>query len=296
MRRAELFPQHGRVGLLLLICGEALILIRVRPLSDFYFPVVWLGYILFLDAAVYTYAGRSLLLQARGLFLASFAFSAVFWWLFELFNQFVQNWVYIGGENYSGLSYVAIASIDFSTVLPAVWVSAIFVDALLPRFGRAVSHRTTVPAGVLALELIAGAFCLILPIAYPRYFFGLIWGCTFLLLDPINHYFGRPSVIAAVWRGDWRLPVSFSLGALTCGFFWEAWNYWSLPKWIYTIPYVDRWHVFEMPLPGYLGYLPFGLELFAMANFVLPLLRAGKLSLEIPFAAPKSTSSQRAAS
>ena len=54
-----------------------------------------------------------------------------------------------------------------------------------------------------------------------------------------------------------------------CGFFWEAWNFWAMPKWEYVIPYVNQLHVFEMPLIGYAGYLPFGLELFAMANFVL---------------------------
>ena len=48
------------------------------------------------------------------------------------------------------------------------------------------------------------------------------------------------------------------LAALACGFFWELWNWHSLAKWIYTVPYVDRWHGFEMPLLGYAGYLPFG--------------------------------------
>jgi hypothetical protein len=50
---------------------------------------------------------------------------------------------------------------------------------------------------------------------------------------------------------------------LLTAFFWEFWNYWAYPKWIYTIPFVDFWHIFEMPLLGYGGYLPFSLELFA---------------------------------
>jgi hypothetical protein len=37
-----------------------------------------------------------------------------------------------------------------------------------------------------------------------------------------------------------------------------------------------------MPLLGWLGYLPFGLELFAMTNFVLPLLGFQPLTLELP--------------
>jgi hypothetical protein len=38
------------------------------------------------------------------------------------------------------------------------------------------------------------------------------------------------------------------------------WNFFSLAKWQYSIPYVHRFLVFEMPILGFAGYLPFGLE------------------------------------
>jgi len=47
------------------------------------------------------------------------------------------------------------------------------------------------------------------------------------------------------------------------------WNWPSAAKWIYTVPYVDRWHVFEMPLLGYAGYLGFGLECAVVVEWVL---------------------------
>ena len=53
---------------------------------------------------------------------------------------------------------------------------------------------------------------------------------------------------------------ALSLGALVCGLFWEMWNFYSAAKWVYTVPYVFRYLLFEMPLLGYGGYLPFGLE------------------------------------
>ena len=62
--------------------------------------------------------------------------------------------------------------------------------------------------------------------------------------------------------------------ALVCGFFWELWNWQSVAKWVYTVPGVQRWHVFEMPLLGYAGYLPFGLECLMIAERVLPDWRA----------------------
>lgn len=287
----EAETEHGRAGLALLLLGELMILVRVRPLSDLYFPVIWLGYILFMDAAVYAQTGASPFVRARKLFLVSFALSAVFWWTFELLNTDVQNWIYIGGGAYTGLPFAVIASIDFSIVLPAVWVSALFICALLPGREPQMLRQTSVPSRLLWLELSAGIVCLTLPLVFPRYAYGLIWGCAFLLLDPLNHALGRPSMIGAVWRGRWRPPVSFALGALMCGFFWEAWNYWSLPRWIYNIPYVGFAHIFEMPLLGWSGYLPFGLELFAMANFALWLLRLPPLTLDVP--AERETASRK---
>jgi hypothetical protein len=62
-----------------------------------------------------------------------------------------------------------------------------------------------------------------------------------------------------------------------CGFFWEMWNFYTYPKWIYRIPFVDFFRIFEMPLLGYFGYLPFSLELFALYHFVIGLIKPGKI-------------------
>ena len=50
------------------------------------------------------------------------------------------------------------------------------------------------------------------------------------------------------------------------------WNSLSYPKWVYVVPWVDYLHVFEMPLLGYGGYLPFALELYALYHLVVGLL------------------------
>jgi hypothetical protein len=80
-----------------------------------------------------------------------------------------------------------------------------------------------------------------------------------------------------VERGDWRPVIALSVGALICGFFWEMWNFYSDPKWIYHTPGAQFLHVFEMPLLGYAGYIPFALELYALRNFLWP--RAPRLRL-----------------
>ncbi len=36
-----------------------------------------------------------------------------------------------------------------------------------------------------------------------------------------------------------------------------------MPKWVYDVPFVGSLKLFEMPILGYGGYLPFALEVFA---------------------------------
>ncbi len=67
-------------------------------------------------------------------------------------------------------------------------------------------------------------------------------------------------ILLDIGRGDWRLSISSAMAALFCGWFWEMWNYYSLAKWEYAVPFVHRYQIFEMPVLGYAGYLPFGLE------------------------------------
>ena len=84
------------------------------------------------------------------------------------------------------------------------------------------------------------------------------------ICDPHHHFWdlrpqSTPYQRYHLRRGDWQQVVAFGIGAMICGWFWEMWNFWAIPKWYYTIPYVDFAHVFEMPVLGYLGYFPFGL-------------------------------------
>ena len=86
---------------------------------------------------------------------------------------------------------------------------------------------------------------------------------------------GEPHVFSGLAAGDWRLVVASALAALFCGFFWEMWNYYSLAKWQYSIPFVHRFLIFEMPVLGYAGYIPFGLECSAI-GLALEALRTSR--------------------
>jgi len=59
-----------------------------------------------------------------------------------------------------------------------------------------------------------------------------------------------------------------AMAGLICGFFWELWNSQSLAHWVYTVPFVHDFKIFEMPILGYAGYLPFGLECVVVASLL----------------------------
>ena len=52
------------------------------------------------------------------------------------------------------------------------------------------------------------------------------------------------------------------------GFNWEFWNFWAYTKWIYTVPIPEMPQIFEMPILGFLGFGPFGLETFAFWTLI----------------------------
>src|SRR6185437_14644291 len=92
----------------------------LRPLSDFYFFPLWLGYVLFVDGIVELRTGTSLFARDKRRFVLLFASSVPFWWIFEWMNRYLHNWHYHSPANYPSLAYFALASIAFSTVIPAV--------------------------------------------------------------------------------------------------------------------------------------------------------------------------------
>ena len=247
---------------------------RIGPWRYTFFAL-WLGFILVLDGLNVARSGTSPLRRSKPGFIGLFLCSSPFWWVFEGLNVPVQNWHYMLDQPYSPLAYFLIASLNFSTVLPAVMeIAELYasIPALRPRLRPpAVGPRVS---RVWAAALLGiGVLCVVLPFLFPRYTFGLIWLCLVFLLDPINNLAGRKSALGHLLSRDWRFLVTLPVAGITCGFFWEMWNVFASPKWYYTVPFVGAApHLFEMPLPGYLGYLPFAVELFAMYQFLLLLV------------------------
>ncbi len=270
-RKPKTFSRLGWLGLgLIVVCWTLNWMSPGLRTSIFFFPL-WMGYILFMDGLVFWRRGDSLASRSGKRFARLFLVSIPAWWLFELMNLRTRNWEYLGREYIADIPYFILSSICFSTVMPAVFETAEWVRSF-HWIGRICADRP--PAAVEASgaarlgAIAAGAAMIALTLLWPEYFYPLVWGGFFLVLDPVNNWLGRPSLLAELCAGQWRPLMCLSFGALICGFFWEMWNYHSYPKWIYHTPGVGAPRIFEMPLPGYLGYAPFGWELYALSHFL----------------------------
>jgi len=263
-RRRRPFPPHGWIGILALAAAEALLFRRVEPVATFFTPIAWTAYILTADAAVLALTNRSRLHDAPITLARMALLSIPLWLIFEAYNLRLQNWTYVGVPREWPLALLGYAW-SFATITPAIFESSDLVQALLPPL-PGEPWKISRPAENACLA--AGAACLILPLAVPQriaaYLFALLWLGFLLLLDPINRRLGLPSFLGDLSEGFRRRVYGFFAAGWICGWLWEFWNYWAAGKWHYIFPMFQQTKIFEMPAPGYLGFLPFALECFSM--------------------------------
>jgi hypothetical protein len=267
------WPWWGWVGLLLLVSSWFLAWNRFDWLGDWQrmtFTPIWLGYILVINAWTFRREGQCLLSHERSYFLLLFPLSSLFWWYFEYLNRFVQNWFYLGVTDFSPVEYTVLASLSFSTVLPAVmstqqWLRSLFGldDIPVQHVANVWSSRT-----VATILLLLSSLALFLLGILPDLLFPFLWFAPLLLLYGLQGIRGEPDLVQEFHRRGWQVVYLPALSALQCGILWELWNYQSVAKWVYEVPFVDRFKIFEMPVAGFTGYLPFGIECLAIALLI----------------------------
>ncbi len=263
-RRPRAFPAYGWLGWIALVCAEVLLFARVEPVATYFTPIAWSAYILIADAAVLALTNRSRLNDAPVVVARMALLSIPLWLIFEAYNLRLQNWTYVGVPLPWPAAYLGYGW-SFATITPAIFETSDLVQALLPplpgepwKIARATENTL----------IISGAACLMIPLAIPQqiaaHLFALVWIGFLLFLDPINRRLGLPSFLGDLAEGFRRRLYGFVLAGWICGWLWEFWNDWAAAKWLYTFPMFQRWKIFEMPAPGFLGFLPFALECFVM--------------------------------
>lgn len=277
-----MFRRYGVLGIAMVLFAQLNFIFQLQPFANWYFPIIWFGYIFLVDAVTYSLNRESLMMDRPRIFIILLALSAVVWWVFEAIGWVLGNWYYGGTEGFGGhAEKLLFASISFSTVIPAVFETSILLKSvhLFDKVRLEEEHR--ISRNLLYGMMFVGVLSFVGPVFWPSLLYPFIWISFLLILDPINYMNKRPSIISHLRDRRLSIPVSIFAGATVCGFLWEFWNYWAIPKWYYTIPFVDFLKVFEMPILGYLGYGPFGLELFAMYHFFMWLIHESKGSVKL---------------
>ncbi len=269
------FPWWGWLGLVAGMLAWILAWNRFpwfEKLQPHTFAPLWFSYILVVNALSHRRTGHCLMIDRPGYFLVLFPFSALFWWFFEYLNRFVQNWYYVGVQ-FPAWEYFLYATLPFSTVLPAVLSTQNWIASGIRVESRSESHPVSAHVGPTAIAwatLIASGAGLAVIGVWPNYLFPLLWVSPLLIIVSLQELMGETHIFSQHRSGGWRNIVSAALAALICGFFWEMWNVFSLARWEYGIPFVHRFLVFEMPILGYAGYLPFGLECMTIGRIIDP--------------------------
>jgi hypothetical protein len=257
-------PAHGWLGLLSLAGAEWLMFHGVEPVAMYFTPIAWTAYLLITDAAVLAITGHSRLHDAPRRFGGMALLSIPLWMLFEAYNLRLHNWIYIGLPMAWPAAIFGYAW-SYATITPAILETADLIESLrwFPP-----ARPVMLSSGAERAMMIAGALCLAVPLVLPRqtgaYLFGLVWIGFYLALDPANHRLGLPSLIGDFAQGRRGRSYSLLVSGWICGWLWEFWNYWAAAKWNYVFPIFQGWKIFEMPAPGYLGFLSFALECFVM--------------------------------
>jgi hypothetical protein len=141
-----------------------------------------------------------------------------------------------------------------------------------------VAFSTVVPIMVESWWLVAGRLCApagLLAWLHHRRWYSLGAAAVIAIVPLVNHVF---------WfnQGIWLIPALVFLpflraercsnshfiralggSALLAGVAWEAFNYPAGTHWEYLI-LAGAPHLFYMPLPGYLGFIPFALSMMAV--------------------------------
>jgi len=259
------------LGIIVLLLGLWMATFGVRPWIDYDFLVIWVGFLLITDSLAFLLSGASLFTDMRAFFQLAIM-SSFFWWLWEGFNIQLTNWAYLNEPLYTHMEWGFFSTLAFATVIPHLMISTNIVQGLLPKQWRGFrtgSFSPNVAYTIVACGILLAGLVLLFPIQL----FPFVWLTIFLILDPLNAKAGRASLLVQWKMRNYRPFILLAVASLLAGLGWETLNYF-VPKWVYpvvpwfwTLPAPITTLYAEMPLAGFIGYIPFIFSAFAFVVF-----------------------------
>ncbi len=267
---ARTLPPYGLAGILIILAGEVLLFAGARWITQWFTPIMWTGYILFLDGVILSRKGTSLLSRYPREFAILALISIGSWEIFEGYNLLLKNWRYIDMPDSFAVRCIGYAW-SYATISPGMFLTYEFLEDVLPGRNPDTSPRIANP--LFYTLVLFGLACVVVPLIRPSTgMTPLVWIGWAFFLDPINQRLGERSFVSELFSGKARSILVMFLAGLLCGVLWEFWNFWAATKWEYEVPYLGNIKIFEMPVLGFLGFMPFAVESYAIYVFLRRLI------------------------
>lgn len=271
------YPLWGWIGLI--SWGLAMVLLAMKSTRPAWLlhwsdvPLFW-GFTLMIDGWVYMRnGGKSLMSQVPQEIVGIGVASVSGWMIFEYLNFFVDDdWYYPRGNIVSQEQFLLYAIIISSGLLPLAfeWYSLFTTfRTFRKRFSNGI--KLVLPQSWKPVLIVLSLIGLFIAGLWPNIFFFSLWVTPAMLLMLVLDKNGVWTPLTPIGKGNWTPTLLFALTYLVEGVCLEGQNYFSAihyadgsvwteapAYWQYSLPYVNEPHVFEMPLLGLLGYLPFG--------------------------------------
>jgi hypothetical protein len=235
-------------------------------------PLFW-GFTMVLDGIVYVRNnGKSIIAKHPQEIVGIGVASISGWLLFEYLNFYVDdNWYYPYGNLIPENEFTLYAVLGSAGLFPMAfeWYHLLRTFKFFKyRFsnGPKLNLPSWMKNSVLVICLVSLFFISI----YPDLLFGFLWVSPLLILSVVLEKLKIWTPFTPIKNGNWTPLLISATTFLIQGVLCECWNYFSgthdggtlatynANYWVYSLPFVNVWHVFEMPLLGLQGYLPFG--------------------------------------
>lgn len=241
--------------------------------GTWFYQAAWWSYIAAVAGFLYA-AGRAPVLH--GWRLVMLPWSAVWWLIFDIYGLRLQNWYYVMAPPARILRWAGFWT-AFATVIPLTLVTE---DALRHTglFSKVTWRGFAVTTGLRRTLTAAGFLCFLLPLAAPRFCYPLTWVFAPLLIEPWLAVRGAPSLLTELSEGRPGRLLRLLVTGFIIGILWELFNHGASSRWIYTVPGFETGKLFEMPLPGFLGFPAFAVGTYSFWAMVKA--RLGIASLE----------------
>jgi len=238
-----------------------------------YVPLYW-GFTFMLDGIAYKRTGGKSIFNNNPQELIGIGVASVSGWLiFEFLNMFVQEyWYYPNGDNVPVAEFYTYAIFASSALMPLSFEWYSYFNTF-PSFVRMYQNGPRIKFNRAMQYIILAGSCIVLFLMpfYPTWLCAAIWLAPLLILTVILDIIGVWTPFTPIRHGNWTPVLFLALTYLLEGFLLEGQNYLSARHhgleavtaypgyWMYNVPFVNGYHVFEMPVMGFYGYLPFGI-------------------------------------